>query len=530
MYIRIAYILLASLYINVCCGQITELRKLSFIPTNSFTAEFPDTLSFFEFQITDDLVFDEDERAQIVKSEVTFLFDKNDLLEVLECEYDFPEFDPTRAINGKAIVYTLAEPFNSFQSTLVYIDVDYVSTHHYFLWTDVGLYSLDAEEGKSLFCSGFSVFFESELSKTNITFLEKDTSDILEETWTFDWRVSEQLALRKEGYKEYIITPAEFENHIIEIESISEYCQEAVLDTTVELIKIKDAFTEIEIVPPTFETVTEQILESSAYWNYDITEAQFTSGFNTFILSNNHLTIDTAELIIPCYDGKYDFYRCTDYELIQLPQVDTTLNFLIPYCENESGDLFGKHCYRRTDYPAQYTTRTYERLVGLGGYNEEIVSEEYKEYLMVTASNQNSLPQGCLSFKKDTFNYKKLVNDAQVDDKLIDAEYEEISALIFEPSSDLPQVIDNNNISVFEVIEFTDAQPSLNQKVVCSDFVMVLFEEDLRNILIDRGYLQTNNSNSVDELMNAILLFQLENKLPLGNIDAYLLDALNIRY
>jgi len=359
--------------------------------------------------------------------------------------------------------------------------------------------------------------------------LTADTTEIYIEEAEFEL-VTEQV-LTKDAFNILQVQDAQFDTleQIILIEQ-KVICPdiEAEFETINDSIIKMDAFATLIAFPPSFEIATEQFLFKSAYSGYDTMSLELDLEEEELIVKEAYENWTWKIIDSTCIDASPN--DCLFFDKASFDKESFLANSLnytsaCPDGYNQEGNL----CYKVALVPAEYQSRNVLLLATPAHVMERLFEPAFHSFQTTLITNIDEIDTSCIEAVYDTIQYYKLVAPASVSSQEFSAQYSTIEHLI---------LIDNLRISIshapgqyekydrWKKVEHLDIR---NNNSLCDPF---LTEEVKDKILIRMRHLGLINDDVAFGsalFWNAVCHFQLDNEIPLGNIDNVFILKLGIQ-
>ena len=331
-----------------------------------------------------------------------------------------------------------------------------------------------------------------------------------------------QYVLVKEGSKRFIKTPEKFETVVQNVPlklaalnlatgSSDTYTEYVVIkeeskrfietpveyETVTESYVIEPATVRVETMPPAFETVTERIETKPAAvkWVRKTTDA-------------NCLNANPDDCMIWC--------------MVETPAEYQTLTRRV----NKGCDGSGKPdagCTKTVEIPAVMGTRQVQRLKKPATIREELIPAEYKAVTVRRADAANATTSISRQILKTPASYRE---------ELIPAEYKAVSSKVFiTPATTGLEMVapEYGTVTYRKLVRqggFTEWR-----EVLCGEKLTGYTVRQIQDALRKAGYYKGTSDNTMGASTKAALVkFQQDKGLPVGNVDFETLKALGINY
>lgn len=286
----------------------------------------------------------------------------------------------------------------------------------------------------------------------------------------------------------------------------------AVFDTLQEQVLTRSAFFEYTIVPAQYETVTEQVASNEASTRIERVPAEYetvTESIKTDPASTKWVK-RKAERNCESADPN----DCLVWTLVETPAQYKTLTRQVRKGCPSGYEDDGDDCIRTVEVPAEYTTRTFRKLISPEKIDSTLVPAQYEEITKVVLVEAAERQVEKIPAEYTTVTKRMVKTPASTRTVEIPAEYSTVTKRqLIKPGgfTEWKEVLCNENIT-----------PDLIRKI--------------RAELKKRGYVDpsadiTSNRIVFDSKLKGLLTkFQKDNGLPIGNLDLETLTALDIEH
>ncbi len=363
-------------------------------------------------------------------------------------------------------------------------------------------------------------------------------------------------------------------------------------ETVTEQVLVKEAATRLEVIPPTYEMVKEQILVKPAYLPNWIIPAKYEMATEQVLVSEATVRIErkparyksqSEQIEIAPAGTKWvkkkadqnclsaDPNDCLVWCLIETPAVYQTINKKVRLNCEEGWTARGDDCIREVAVPAEYTTRTYSVLkTGTSHARPKEIPAEYKtvskkvlktsaqirtidipaEYetrmvrkLKTAATTRTEIApvvmdsyttfvrKGCpVGFTED-ISYNKLgdcIRTIAIPAEYTTRSFQKLTA----PASvkTIPVPAEYTTVARRILVKkggFTEWRQFNCSYGQVTNVVVRKIQDELRN----RGYDPGPSDNIMsDKTKAALVQYQKDNDLPVGNLDVKTMKALGVSY
>jgi len=267
-------------------------------------------------------------------------------------------------------------------------------------------------------------------------------------------------------------------------------------ETVTEQVLLKEASSRLEVVPAVYETLNEQVLVKEAYTVLEVVPATFTTVTEEIMTKE---ASSRLEYVPPVYE------TVTEQVLVSPATTKWVKGRADRNCLSEDPDKCKVWCL--TEVPAQYKTVTKQVLRSPATTRETPIPAEYK-----------------------TISKAVIQTPASTQDRQIPAEYRTVTKQVLKSPATTREVeipAEYSTITTQKLVRtggFSDWVEVLCQSKVTSAKVI-----EVQQALQARGY----NPGPIDDKMGprtkeALLLFQKDNGLPMGNLNIDTLRALGV--
>ena len=240
--------------------------------------------------------------------------------------------------------------------------------------------------------------------------------------------VTEQK-LVQDAYTTIRTVPAVYETMTEQVLSKQAYTELAVVpavyETVTEQVLAKEAYTTIATVPAVYETVTEQVLEQEAGTRIERIPAEFETASETIQTAAASTRWEQRKLDKNCLSA--DPNDCLTWCLVEIPAQYRTVTKQVRKACAAGYTASGDDCIRTIEVPAQYGTRSYQKLVTPATSNTTEVpaaytTRTYRKLVTPATTTTKEIPA-----VYTTRSYQKLVTPAHTVTEQIPARYETVS-------------------------------------------------------------------------------------------------------
>lgn len=342
---------------------------------------------------------------------------------------------------------------------------------------------------------------------------------------------------------------------------------------------------------PVYETVTEQVLQSSAYDSIVVTPSIFETDYYYFevesstcpeaqieaiseevLVKDEYLILEVSDAILENvsetvydvlpYDGAH-FYEREFLDLDDLDQINTTnvsitsldtpcddVNFIrcaeiqlqkdtityatdlgnvYPACINGYQNA-GRFCYNfDSENSGTLSTRVYPKLVSSASVTSVIVPAEYKTLTYNQITNKNDIDATCIINMTDSIEYQRLIMPAIAEHIDIPAEYStRVWMRVITPPVFEVDAQEEQIDSI--VVDIGDVLTSRTGTTPHALFASYCLHERIHQKLVDQSYISEDSTPLSIEYYNGILQFQKDNQLWMGVIDQQFLLQIKLAY
>lgn len=271
----------------------------------------------------------------------------------------------------------------------------------------------------------------------------------------------------------------------------------AVYETVTESYVIEPAGIRIETMPPAFETVTERIETKPAAvkWVRKNTDA-------------NCLNANPDDCLIWC--------------MVETPAEYQTLTRRV----NKGCDGSGKPdagCAKTIEVPAVMGTRQVQRLKKPATIREEIIPAEYKAVTVRRADAASATTNVARQVLKTRASYRE---------EIIPAEYKAVTAkVIITPATTRTEMTPPEYVTVTKRKLVRPGGFTEWREVLCGEKVTGYTVRQIQDALRKAGYYKGISNNTMSPATKeALVKFQQNKGLPIGNVDFETLKALGVNY
>jgi hypothetical protein len=267
-------------------------------------------------------------------------------------------------------------------------------------------------------------------------------------------------------------------------------------ETVTEQILLKEAASRIEVVPAVFETVEEQILVKEGYKVLEIVPATFTTVEEQLLVKEAGAKLD---YVPPVYE------TITEQVLVSPATTKWVQGKADRNCLNEDPEKCKVWCL--TEVPAQYKTVTKQVLKTPASTRETPIPAEYRTITKAVVQSPASTREKEVPAEYKNITKQVLRSPATTREVEIPAEYSTLSSQ-----------------KLVKTGGFTDWVEVLCEAKVTASKIM-----EVQQALKNKGY----DPGPLDNVMGArtkaaLIQFQKDNGLPVGNLNVETLRALGI--
>ncbi len=197
-----------------------------------------------------------------------------------------------------------------------------------------------------------------------------------------------ETVLEKDGYNTLRVIPATYE-------------------TVTEEVLEKEAYSTLRVIPATYETVTEQVLAKEASTRIEKKPAEYTTETVTIVTAPASEKWVKKKADPSCLSANPD--DCLVWCLVEVPEQTRTVTKRVKVgCEAGWTDN-GDDCTRVIDIPAEYTTRTYQKLASAATTERNPVAAKYGTRTYQKLASAATTESSPVALKNGTRTYKKLI-------------------------------------------------------------------------------------------------------------------------
>ena len=523
---RITVFIICLLSVTEVWCQIHCVSRPWPISTEMFPHNGNSALTFDDYLMIypDSIEFDNQQYA-LTSSEESPFENKDDLLRLFSCYYDFFSFSEN--IQGAIIHYHLEETVPRLGQEFRFIHFIDNGNPRFFIYSQDGLYSfsnhpslIPVQEAQVLIRTAIEteevVYATSVDTTAHVTYLETPLFDTIS-----------QLYLGRPAYQELEIIPAEFlETYEVFVQEQSD-CEAAIYDTTYHQILVKEGGINYVVSPAVFESVSEIIVIQDSYEGEAFYERKF---FDSLLVESRSSYYEIADYEITSACDILDFWDCIDIQLEEIPGSDTILYNVYERCQ-EGYKSAGKYCYVNDGIvPYILEERSYQKLVSPATAVGNVVPSEYVTIYQIAISNKEELDSSCIQFHSDSIQVKILETPAEVIEIEIPAAYDTFNYIkhIGGGKIDVVPGEEDINLTLNKIKGGSMIYDNIESQIMIEDVACHL--ESIRLQMIELGYLDQQDVESMEAILHAILTIQVENELPLGVIDHRFLDFIEVKF
>ena len=450
---------------------------------------------------------------------------KDDLLRTFSCNYSF--LSASENISGALIKYTIEEEIPRVGDEIQFIYFNDCGEEEQYIYVEDGLYFL---RNRPYYLSE-NVKLLSESSIQNDTFgyshsIDPNASVVYLEEPLFEY-VTEQV-LVKAAYTEFeVVAPEYTEAYLYTINEWSD-CPDALFDTITQQVLVKEGHLHFDITPAQISVVKELVLIQNDYEGENIYERERIDSINIQMRSP-FVEIGNYAVNPGCIES--DFYNCIDFDFILNEGRDTTLYNVYEKCADGFKSA-GKYCYSNEgNVPRVLEERSYSKLIQDATAVEVQLPNEYMTITSIRILNEDELESSCINAVYDTIPYQKLLTDASLTESMVPAEY---GTRVFKNFQDggIVDVINEGDQEQF--IKIPTAKGGTMEII---DFESHLIQHynpcylpAIRNRMVELGYLEEAEKDNKLAFQESILNYQIAHGLPLGVLDNYIIDHLDVKF
>jgi hypothetical protein len=365
--------------------------------------------------------------------------------------------------------------------------------------------------------------------------------------------ISEPILVKPEGKRLIPIAPT--------FETVSETVQTkpeskrfievpAQYETVTESYEAESPSEKVEILKPRFDTITERvkIREKDAHW---------------IKKRNENCSMPN------------DPNNCWTWCLVEVPAVYQSIRKIVNKGCDNSG-IADAGCVKRTPIPARMATRTVQKVKMPASFREEIVPAQYATISKQVLKTPATIQEAVVPAEFKTISRQVVKTPATFREEIIHAEFATITKQVLKtPATTLSKSIDNQYITMtkqivkkpatfeFEVIPAQYATQTLRsfrksplraipvpaehatytyrqlvrkggfsewREIVCSSSPSPILLLKLQKALNARGYETFENHGHGSQTRNALIKFQKDRGLPVGNLDMETIKALGLDF
>ncbi len=358
--------------------------------------------------------------------------------------------------------------------------------------------------------------------------LTPDTTEIFIEEPEFEV-VTEQV-LTKSAFNILQIQDAQFDTieQIILIEQkVNCPDTEANFETVHDSIIKMDAHNALIAFPPTFEIATEQYLAKSAYTYYDTLNLELELAKNEIVFKEAYENWTWNIIDSSCINPSPN--DCLLFEVDSFAKESIYVNSLnyTSSCPNEYTQQ-GSLCYKTALVPGEYQTRNVLLLDKPAYVMERSFDAMYHKFQTTLITNIDEIDASCIEEVYDTIQYFKLNIPASVSSQEFGAQYETIERIT---------LVDNLRISVshspghyekYSPWKKIDNLRIRQNSAFCAPFLTESMKEKIIERMRIFGLIDDETTFGSALFWNAACSYQLDNNIPLGNIDIAFVTKLGI--
>lgn len=371
-----------------------------------------------------------------------------------------------------------------------------------------------------------ALYYEaSEDSEAIVTIVTPDQiSGSLEITHPAEYETVTEQVFVQGSYDSLSIVPAEFGTVYNVIYNEVSSCPNAEFETIEETILIKEAHVELEKVPEQFKFVTEAVVESFPYTGADYYERELTN-FDT-LQEIYSVSLELESVNFDC--DNLNFLLCSEYDEISDSLFSVSgLGLAYPGCK-EGYTSAGVFCYSDSiDIPYKYTTRTYTVLDIPATTKATEVPAEYTTINLQRVSNKNEIDSGCVTLEYDSIAVTKLNIPSQSVYTNIPATYTTVGWQILQSPAEFEVIPSEEVVDTFSLIRENGIEKK-TEFLSIPVYDISCLHNSIKSKLVEEGVI--NQDVAVKSLVyyQGIIIYQVNNQLPIGAIDRALLEHLNI--
>ncbi len=299
--------------------------------------------------------------------------------------------------------------------------------------------------------------------------------------------VTERVLIREATYR-LIVTPAKYR-------------------TVSERVLKKEAGNKIVIIPAKYEIVTEKVLIKEASTRIEKIPAEFRIEKERIEVKPSSTKWVKKRAERNCLSRNPDdcLVWCLIEEPAQFRTIDIHVRIGCPDGYEETGD----ECIKVITIPSEFADRTYQKLVAPATVDTVLIPAHYENRT-----------------------YQKLISPARLDTVEVPAEYEEQSyQRLIKPASSLTTEVPAEYETISKRVLVKKGGFTEWRQVVCESNITADLTREVQVALKNKGYDPGHLSNSIDSSTKAALIkFQKDNGLPIGQLDFETLRALGIDY
>lgn len=521
---RITSIIISIFWITTIFAQEHCVSKPFHIETELFPGVTGELTGHDYFVIYSDSIEFDGLKYKINESSTTPFESKDDLLRVFSCYYDF--LNESENISGEYISFQMETEIPRVGEIFQFIHFIDCGDNKQYVYVADGLYKF----------TNNPFFVDDDVIKLRQT---NEAEVIVKYTYNTDTNglvyfieepefeiVSEQV-LVKESYAILEELPNEFEEaHILLYNEISN-CENAVFDTIYEEVLVKEGGLSFDIQPAIFGTYIELRAIRSSYEGEGFYERAFQDSL-VIQLKSPYVDLIGFEVNSGC--NEFDFYDCIKFDFENIPRKDTTVYHVYEKCA-DGFESAGKYCYSNSGIvPWVFEPREYEKLVLPASTTTIIQPNEYMFISSIRVANKDELDSNCVESVVDSISYQKLVKPATIEETIVPAVYGTVTYKKYQDGG-IIEIESGEEDSYSQISTIQSSSYELKESVSA-----VLLEdkscyiEAIKLRLIEVEYLNEDDFENLKAFQLAVLNYQIDNDFPLGVIDSYLVNSLNVNF
>ena len=460
-----------------------------------------------------------------IKESTSFPFEnKDDLLRSFSCYYSF--LSASENILGELIKYELDEFIPRIGESFQFIYFNDCGREEQYIYVEDGLYFL--RNDPLLVENEVHILSKSDQEEEIFEFVfdvDPNASVVYLEEPVFEY-VTEQM-LAKDGYTILEEVGVAYETNYHNIFNEYSSCPNAIIDTVYEQVLVKEGRKKFEITPAVLEVVTELVASQNEHIGESFYE-RIPQDSLTIPLQSPFYTVENFNISMGC--NEFDFFDCINFEFVLNEGKDSVIYNVYEQCAPGFTSA-GKYCYSNGGtVPAVYVKRDYEKLLADAFAVEKEVPAEYMTISLLRVTNKDELEESCIEVVHDSIGYQKLVGQASLSQTLIPTTYTTRVYKYFQQGG----VIEVTEGNEEQLVQITTKKAETTGFVDSSSRIVQgvnpCYVSAVKKRLIEEGYLEVVDAEDINMFQLSVLTYQIDNDLPLGVIDAYFIDHLNVKF